>query len=134
MNFKRYKLKLNDIMKLEELLQELYLEACKNIEETQLNINKLSNSVNLNDETMDGKARYAKSMVDFISTKDKAIGRKLEIAKLMGEVLKHNGNTKAISENDLFASLSLEDLQSMASSDETTTTEDDDKPLGYRIK
>ncbi len=96
---KRYKLKLNSIDKIEELLQELYNESCKNIEEIQTQMNKLSSSVNLNDEITDSKTKYAKAMNDFITSKDKAIGRKLEIAKLMGEVYKFNGNIEQVSNN-----------------------------------
>lgn len=98
---KRYKLKLNSIDKIEELLQELYNESCKIIEETQTQINKLNNSINLNDEITDSKAKYAKAINDFINSKDKAIGRKLEIAKLMGEIYKFNGNAEqALNEGD----------------------------------
>lgn len=97
---KRYKLKLNSVDKIEELLQELYNEACKSIEEIQIQMNKFSNSILLNDEIVEAKAKYAKAMNDFINSKDKAIGRKLEIAKFMGEIYKFNGNVeKAVSES-----------------------------------
>lgn len=100
---KRYKLKLNSIEKIEELLQELYEEADKNIVEIQNEMNKLANSVSLNNEIVDAKAKYAKAMNDFITNKDKAIGRKLDIAKLMSEILKYNGNVKlkAVTEGDI---------------------------------
>ena len=78
---KKYKLKLNSIEKIEELLQELYDEADKNIVEIQNEMNKMSNSVQLGNEIVDAKAKYAKAMNDFITNKDKAIGRKLDIAK-----------------------------------------------------
>lgn len=94
---KRYAVKLNSLPKIEELLQELYNECCKNIEEIQNQINKLANSVQLNnEELMDSKTKYAKAMNDYITTKDKAIGRKLEIAKLMQEIYKFNGNVSAV--------------------------------------
>ena len=59
---KRYKLKLNSVEKIEELLQELYEEADKNIVEIQNEMNKLANSVELNNEIVDAKAKYAKAM------------------------------------------------------------------------
>lgn len=34
-------------------------------------------------------------MNDFLSIKDKAISKKIEIAKLMSEVIKHNGNVNS---------------------------------------
>lgn len=99
---KKYKLKLNSIDKIEELLQELYEESDKIIVEIQNEMNKLSASVQLNNEIVDAKAKYAKAMNDFITNKDKAIGRKLDIAKLMSEILKYNGNIKmAITEGEI---------------------------------
>lgn len=99
---KKYKLKLNSSQKIEELLQELYDEADKNIVEIQNEMNKLANSVKLDEEIMDAKTKYAKAMNDFITNKDKAIGRKLDIAKLMSEILKFNGNVKmAVTEGDI---------------------------------
>ena len=99
---KKYKLKLNSAQKIEELLQELYEEADKNIVETQNEMNKLANSVQLDQEIVDAKAKYAKAMNDFITNKDKAIGRKLDIAKLMSEILKFNGNVKlAVTEGEI---------------------------------
>ena len=99
---KGYKLKLNSIEKVEELLQELYNETNKMVNEIQEQMNKLSSSVSLNQEPMDAKAKYSKAMNDFLSNKEKAISRKLDIAKLMSEILKFNGNMKAVmQESDL---------------------------------
>jgi hypothetical protein len=99
---KKYKLKLNSAEKIEELLQELYDESDKNIVEIQNEMNKLSNSVDLSQEIVDAKAKYAKAINDYITNKDKAIGRKLEIAKLMSEILKYNGNIKlAVTEGEI---------------------------------
>ena len=127
---KRFKVKLNSPEKIEELLQELYNEACKNIEEIQTQMNKVANSVQLNDEIMDAKAKYAKAMNDFIISKDKAIGRKLEIAKLLSEILKYNGNlTKASENSDIFNNFKWDDLQKMAQEED-----DDNKPKEYKIK
>lgn len=99
---KQYKLKLDSKEKIEELLQEIYAEACKNIEEAQNEINKITHSTDLNNEIIDGKAKYAKAINDFIATKDKAIARKFEIAKLMTEVVKFQGNIQqAFTEGDV---------------------------------
>lgn len=97
---KRYKVKLNSLSKIEELLQELYNESDKNIVEIQNQMNKLSSSVSLNDEIMEAKTKYAKAMNDFIANKDKAIGRKMDIAKLMTEIHKFNGDVKSMAENE----------------------------------
>jgi len=115
---KRYKLKLNSVEKIEELLQELYDEADKNIVEIQNEMNKLSNSVQLNEEITDAKAKYAKAMNDYISNKDKAIGRKLDIAKLMSEILKYNGNVKlAVTEGQIPDWQALQNVLSDTSDD-----------------
>ncbi len=99
---KRYKLKLDSKEKIEELLQEIYSEACKNIEEAQNEINKITHSTDLSTEIIDGKAKYAKAINDFIATKDKAIARKFEIAKLLSEIIKFNGNVQqAFTEGDV---------------------------------
>lgn len=93
---KNFKLKVNSIEKVEELLQELYNETNKMVYEIQEQMNKLSSSVSLNQEPMDAKAKYSKAMNDFLSNKEKAISRKLDIAKLMAEIIKFNGNMKAV--------------------------------------
>ena len=97
---KRYKVKLNSVEKVEELLQETYNQACQQIVTIQEEMNKLSQSTILANEITDAKTKYAKAMNDFIANKDKAIGRKLEIAKFMGDILKYNGDIeKCVNEN-----------------------------------
>lgn len=97
-----FKVKLNSPEKIEELLQELYNEADQNIVQLQNEINKLATSVTLSDEILDAKAKYSKAMNDYIINKDKAIGRKLDIAKLMTEIYKFKGNIpKAFEEGEI---------------------------------
>lgn len=127
-NLKQYKVKLDSKEKVEELLQEIYTEACKNIEEAQRLINKIETSTNLNEEILDGKAKYAKALNDFISTKDRAIGRKFEIAKLMSEVLKYNGNVKqAFTEGEV-----PKDWGDALNS--IPETEENNQPVSYTLK
>lgn len=124
---KQYKLKLDSKEKIEELLQEIYAEACKNIEEAQNEINKITHSTDLTAEIIDGKAKYAKAINDFISTKDKAISRKFEIAKLMTEVVKFNGNVqRAFTEGEIPGDWS--DIVMTADST------DNNKPIEYTLK
>lgn len=125
---KHYKIQLHSKEKIEELLQEIYLEACKNIEEAQREINKIAMSTDLNQEIIDGKSKYAKAINDFIATKDKAISRKLEIAKLMTEVMKFNGDiNKALSLGEVPANWG-DILESIP--DEPL----DNKPVEYTLK
>lgn len=128
MKIKRYTVKLNSLPKIEELLQELYNECCKNIEETQNQINKLANSVQLNnEELMDSKTKYAKAMNDYITTKDKAIGRKLEIAKLMQEIYKFNGNVSAVQQESNMSYDWDELKDTLVENPATTTAADTDR-------
>jgi hypothetical protein len=130
---KKYKFKINSPEKIEVLLQELYNDACKNIEQVQNEMNKLTNSVNLNDEAMDAKAKYAKAMNDFITSKDKAIGKKLDIAKLMTEILKFNGNVaKTFAESEAVGD--WEDLIVNSKENEEKQEESENKRREYRIK
>ncbi len=99
---KKTKIKLNNPARLEDLLQELYNESCQNIEQIQTEMNKLSNSIRLNDEIMDSKVKYAKAMNDYIANKGKAINTKLDIAKLLSEIIKYQGNaSKAFNESEV---------------------------------
>ena len=98
---KGYKIELDSKERVEELLQEIYTEACNNIEEVQREINRLANSTSLNEESIDGRAKYSKAINDFINTKDKAISRKLEVAKLLTDVIKSNGSSQGGNSNDV---------------------------------
>ena len=126
---KRYKLKLNSVEKIEELLQELYNETCKNINDIQMQMNKLAESTPLTDEIMDSKAKFAKAMNDFIANKDKAIGRKLEIAKLMAEVYKFQGNVvQAVNEGN-YSFSNFEELKQRLLEEEQS----EQKPDKYKL-
>jgi len=125
---KQFKIKLDNQDNLQELLQEIYNEACKNVEEAQRLINKIEMSTNLNEEVIDGKSKYAKAINDFISTKDKAIGRKLEVAKAMAEVLKRSGNGQ-----QGFTEGAVPDNWEDVVADIPTSIEEN-KPLEYTLK
>lgn len=89
---KRVQIRLNSNEKIEQILQEAYDLTCKQINDIQNEMNKLSNSCNLADVTIEEKTKYAKAMNDFMGSREKAIGKKFEIAKLMAEIVKHNGD------------------------------------------
>ena len=84
----KLKIELNDSQNIQNLLQETYNLADEQLKQAQDEINKLANSTRLQDEVMDSKAKYSKAMNDYMGIKDKAISKKLEIAKLMAEILK----------------------------------------------
>ncbi len=89
---RKLQIKLNSNEKIEQLLQESYDLTVKQINDIQNEMNKLSNSCNLADVTIEEKTKYAKAMNDFIGSREKAITKKFEIAKLMAEIVKHNGD------------------------------------------
>ncbi len=89
---KNYVVKLNSLEKVEQLLQEIYDQAVKHLNEIQNEMNKLSNSTNLAEISLEEKTKYFKAVHDLIGDKNKAIGMKFDIAKFMGELLKHHGD------------------------------------------
>lgn len=112
---KRLKVKVNSTDKIEELLQEIYDQACKNINEIQNEINKLINNTNLADEniTMDDKSKYSKSLHDFFTDKNKALSSKFEIAKFLGEMVKYNGDINSAMNDETFKKNTKLDLKSI---------------------
>ena len=88
----KYKVKINDINNLRDLLQECYELADSQLVQAQNEINKLANSTRLQDEIMESKAKYSKSINDLLKIKNDAITRKLEIGRLLSEIIKHNGS------------------------------------------
>jgi predicted house-cleaning noncanonical NTP pyrophosphatase (MazG superfamily) len=126
MDQRRYKVRLNSSEKLEELLQEVYDQACRQINEIQNEINKLTSSTNLGAEdfTMEDKAKYSKAIHDYLGDKNKAIASKLEIAKFLGEVIKYNGSAKDAVNDKNFqkrTSLNLDDIRAAIKDDDGDT-------------
>lgn len=126
MESKKCKIKLNSDGKLEELSQEIYDQYCRTINEIQNAINALVNSTNLGDEniTMEEKGKYFKAYHDLCTDKMKALAGKTDIAKLMLEVIKHNGDAAAAVNDKNFAkrtSLNLADIKAAISGGDNET-------------
>ena len=90
----KLKIELNDIQNIRDLLQETYRLADEQIIQAQNEINKLSVSTQLEQEAMDSKSKYAKAINDYLGMKDKAISKKLDIAKILTDIYHHNGDVK----------------------------------------
>jgi len=102
----QFKIKLNSPEKTEALLQEIYEDVNRQMNLIQNKITELTESTTLVDAPLDAKAKYAKAIHDYLTDRDKSIGRKLDVSKLMVEVLKYNGNVeKMMSESDIAGSL-----------------------------
>lgn len=108
---KKYKVELNSNDNLQDLLQEVYLLAEEQIIQTQNEINKVSSAVNWAELTPDEIAKLSKSIHDFMNIKDRAIAKKLEVSKLLSEVIAHNGNVNGAIEGDKGFAFSLSDMK-----------------------
>ena len=95
-NMAKFKVEVNDINNIRDILQQAYNLADEQLIQAQNEINKLATATKLQEEVMDSKAKYAKAMNDYMGIKDKAISKKMEIAKLLAEILNHNGNTNGM--------------------------------------
>lgn len=128
METKKIKVRLNSNEKLEELTQEIYDQYCRALQEIQNEISKLISSTNLGAEdfNMDDKAKYFKAMHDLQGDKKAALQGKTEVAKLMAEVLKHNGNGKEALNDKAFGkrtSLNLNEIKAaMSGGDDDSDT------------
>ena len=88
----KFKIELYNSENIRNLLQETYMLADEQLIQAQNEINKLANATRLQDEVMESKAKYAKAMNDYMGVKDKAISKKMEIAKLLSELLNNYKN------------------------------------------
>jgi predicted nucleic acid-binding Zn-ribbon protein len=88
----KLKLELNNIQSLKDLLQEVYNLANEQIIQVQNEINKLANATQLSEEPMENRSKYAKSINDYLAIKDKAISKKIDVAKILADVCNHNGD------------------------------------------
>ena len=95
----KLKIELNDIQNIRDLLQETYRLADEQIVQAQNEINKLSVSTQLENEAMDAKSKYAKAINDYLGMKDKAISKKIDIAKILTDIYHHNGDVKSAMES-----------------------------------
>lgn len=115
---KKYKVKLNSIEKIEELLQEIYDQAVRHLNEIQMEMNKLQNSINLGQDgiSIEDKTKYAKAIHDFMGDKERALKAKFEIAKFMGELAKHGGDLGETLNDQGFVKKTSLDLKALKSS------------------
>ena len=96
----RFKVEINNPENIRELLQIAYNLADEQLIQAQSEINKLATATKLQEEVMDSKAKYAKAMNDYMGIKDKAIAKKMEIAKLLSDILNsYRNNLPAIGDN-----------------------------------
>ncbi len=111
---KNFAVRLNNLDKIEQLLQETYDLACQQYKTIQDEINKVANSTILKDLDIDGKEKYGKVMSNYITLQQKAIAQKFDIAKLMSEVLKSGGDVKKAIDETKKTTLNISELRRIA--------------------
>lgn len=112
----KFKIELNNANNVRDLLQETYRLADQQLVQAQDEMNKLANATRLQEEVMDSKQKYSKAMNDYLTIKDKAIRTKLDIAKLMTDIMNHNGDVKeAVEQGASNATFDLKKIKQMVS-------------------
>lgn len=96
----KLKIEINDGQNIKDLLQNAYNIAEEQLVQAQNEINKLSVATDLQSEPMEARSKYAKAINDYLSIKDKAISKKLEIAKILTDIFHHNGDVKSVLEEN----------------------------------
>ena len=98
---KKQQIIIQDNNSLQGVMQEVYNNACSQINDAQKVINELGASVTITEETdVDDLTKLAKAKTDVLKVKDSAIKIKLDLGKLQNDIIKHGGNlTKAINSN-----------------------------------
>lgn len=87
---KKQTVKINNVVSLEGVLQEVYNEACVNIKSAQVGMNELTTSAEPTDT--DDHVKIAKAKTDFLKTKTDNVKVKLEVAKLQNDSVKNTGD------------------------------------------
>lgn len=133
MERKKYIIKLNNIDKIEQLLQETYDLANRQANEIQDEINKIANTTVINDLDIEGKEKYAKIMANYITLKQKSIQQKFDISKLMSEVLKYSGDVNSALNDAKKGSTTL-DLSKLKELAKKATTQTENSVEHYNLK
>jgi len=131
----KLKIELNDSQNLRDLLQEIYRISDEQIIQAQNEINKLSNATQLKDEPMEARSKYSKAINDYLGIKDKAISKKLDVAKIMSDILHYNGNVQqAFDEGDNIKNMdfNFDDIKKMV--DESYSSEEKTKTIQLDIE
>ena len=110
---KKVKIRLNSTEKVEELLQEIYDQACRQLNGVQNEINKLVASTNLAEASIEMKAKYSKAIHDYQGDLNRALTTKVELVKFMGEIIKHNGDIEGTLNDQQFAKATKLDLNQL---------------------
>lgn len=87
---KKQTVEINSNDSLQGILQEVYNDACNQINDAQRVVNEVA--AGSDPEDVDDWAKVAKAKTDALKLKDSGIKAKLDVAKLQAELIKHNGS------------------------------------------
>lgn len=108
---KKQQIKVNSNPSLEGLMQEVYNDACSQINDAQRTINELTKSTTTED--VEDAAKIAKAKTDAQKIKDSGIKIKLEVAKLQSDIIKHSGNAEKAVNDHFQGKANMDDFKSI---------------------
>jgi hypothetical protein len=108
---KKQHVKVNNTTSLEGLMQEVYNDACSQITDAQRTINVLTTSTT--PEDVEDATKIAKAKTDAQKIKDSGVKIKLEVAKLLSDIIKHSGNLEKAIESNSDGMANLGDFKSI---------------------
>lgn len=86
---KNLTVRIDNIETLQDLMQEVYHDACGQIVDAQKTINTLTSASEPQDT--DDHTKIAKAKVDALKIKDSAIKIKLDVGRLQNDIIKNQG-------------------------------------------
>jgi len=89
----KQKIEINNSNSLQNIMQEVYNNACGMIQDAQKVINEVDSGSS--PEDVDDWVKIAKAKTDALKLKDSAIKIKLDVGKLQSDIIKHNGDIAA---------------------------------------
>jgi len=124
----KYKIVLNNKTNLETGLNEIYHELDFLINQIQDEYTKLTENTSLVDMTMEDKSEYAKAVHNFLVNKGNILKLKIELQKVVAEILKCQGNESDafnnLKKNKSIEAIDIKQLQKMMKSTENETNEE----------
>jgi len=108
-------------------MQEVYNDACGQINDANRTINELQTSTT--PEDVEDATKIAKTKIDAQKIKDSGIKIKLEVAKLQSDIIKHSGNSEKAVEERYEGKAQISDFKTIRdiiknNGDEDTNEED----------
>lgn len=91
---KKQQIEINNNDSLQGILQEVYNDACNQINDAQRVVNEVA--AGSDPEDVDDWVKVAKAKTDALKLKDSGIKAKLDVAKLQTELIKHNGSLSEV--------------------------------------